>query len=245
MRAMPSQFLRAVPIALLLLLAAACPGPGPSSPAVTSPSSGCDAGSHADAGINGPAGCARVFLTSAAYGGNLGSAGGDALQKADQLCAAAAAQGHLSGVVFKAYLSDATTDAWDRLTYQGPYCATAPNGQVGALLYNDRIAWKANPLVQLATDERGQPLTESRVSYAFDCGLSSYSGDVSTNAFWFGSSSTGAKVSENCSGWSTDDANFCVGASRGTWGLFDVTPQLATYHVACLQKLRLLCFEVK
>lgn len=69
---------------------------------------------YADDGLPLPAFCGPkkvIFLTSARFDGNLGGLGG-----ADQKCETAATTAGLTGT-FKAWLSDSTTDAADRLTH--------------------------------------------------------------------------------------------------------------------------------
>jgi hypothetical protein len=91
-----------------------------------------------------------VFVTSTTHTGNLGGLAG-----ADQICQALADQAQLGGT-FKAWLSDSTTNARDRLTRaKVPYMRT-DNVQVAVDFTDLTDGGLAAPLL---VDERGLPLT--------------------------------------------------------------------------------------
>jgi hypothetical protein len=117
---------------------------------------------YADEGITLPAFCSKkiIFLTSQAYDGNLGGLAG-----ADAKCQSLAAAANLSGT-FKAWLSDSTTNASDRLTHNtGSYVRT--DGAVVAINWLDLI--DSNIKEPIICDENKECLTslDSSLQYVW------------------------------------------------------------------------------
>jgi hypothetical protein len=93
-----------------------------------------------------------IFVTSAAYDGNLKSqgAGSAGLAGADNLYATAAAAAVLGGT-WRAWISDGTTAAIDRIQDVGPWVSVAGDGVV----FNNKANLATNPLRELRYDENG------------------------------------------------------------------------------------------
>ena len=138
---------------------------------------------------------ALVFVTSIQGAGNLqlwpGSDGLLGLAAGDAICRNLAAEAHLpSPDSFVAWLSDATTDAVDRLSGDGPYrrldgfaIATTKAGLVGGPTFNS-----------IHVDE----------AFAYLAGL---------GASWTGTGTDGLATSSHCDSWTSGDP-----ADYGDWG---------------------------
>lgn len=96
-------------------------------------------------GSNGEAcvACKRIFVTNAQYDGNLGGLAG-----ADQKCSTAAQAAGLGGT-WKAWLSDANTNAIDRITANGPWYLRDNDSRV----FNNKANLMTNPLTPIRRDE--------------------------------------------------------------------------------------------
>lgn len=128
-------------------------------------------------GTNGEAcvACKRIFATNAQYPGNLGG-----LPGADQKCSTAAQAAGLGGT-WKAWLSDANTDAIDRITANGPWYLRDNETRV----FNNKANLMTNPLVSISRDENGN--------------------SVSAALAWTGTRVGGAR-STHCASWTSSAA---------------------------------------
>ncbi|HUJ58578.1 MAG TPA: hypothetical protein VLX92_08800 [Kofleriaceae bacterium] len=137
---------------LVLLALAACSGSPASHTGAgpdAAPSSHPDApAEHADAP---PASFARVFATHTVY---MGAFGG--LADGDQLCNSAAETAGLGGT-WKAWLSDSTSNAIDRLADVGPWYLVDEATEVFA----GKAALVESPLVAIDHDEYGHAIAQS------------------------------------------------------------------------------------
>jgi hypothetical protein len=133
----------------------------------------------------------RVFLTSAAYAGNLGGLAG-----ADALCMNAAKAANKGGT-WKAFLSSPTEDAISRMADVGPWHQELRDGSM-VKTFNNKANLTTSPLTTLYVDEQG--------------GGASFS----PGTYWSGTQQTGLKGTETCTGW-TSSASSQRG-SRGTGG---------------------------
>jgi hypothetical protein len=127
-----------------------------------------------------PGGAMRLFVTSASYSGNLSSLRGTSaagLQAGDALCNNAA-QGAVLGGTWKAWLSDSTENAIDRIADLGPWYRID-----GKKVFNNRANLQTTPLATLSVDERGETL---------DWGET-----------WTGTGATGTSSGHTCDSWST------------------------------------------
>ena len=136
----------------------------------------------------------RVFVTSTAYSGALGG-----LQSADAQCQSRAIAHGLSGV-FHAWLSDATTSAYDRIADVGPWY-TASN----------ELAFATK------TDLRGAPRSPLLDE------LGGYPEVSGAKGAWSGSDAAGVASGRDCDGWTnaTATAQGTTGTALGsdaTWG---------------------------
>ncbi len=134
----------------------------------------------------------RIFVTSGAFSGALGS-----VSAADAHCQDAARVLASTGV-FRAWLSDSTADAYDRMAGAGPWYTTG-----------DEVAFA------LKTDMRGAPSAEL---------LDEYAGHLADGVgTWSGSDSDGIATGQDCNGWTnaTSAALATTGDAAGStarWG---------------------------
>jgi hypothetical protein len=107
----------------------------------------------------GSANFKRVFVTSTAYTGNLAAAGGkiDGLEGADALCNTAAAAASLGGT-WKAWVSDGTNRAADRITGAGPW-KKLDSGRT--TVFNNKANLSTLPLAPIDYNENGQSVGSS------------------------------------------------------------------------------------
>ncbi len=108
-----------------------------------------DAG--ADVG-DAPAPAKRVFVTSQSFNGDLRTAGGmrTGIESADAICQLYAEAGALGGT-WIAWISDASTDAIDRVPGEGPW-----KNLLGIEVFRNRASLQvSSPLASLAYDEQG------------------------------------------------------------------------------------------
>jgi hypothetical protein len=114
-----------------------------------------------------------VFVTRSVYDANMGGLAG-----ADQRCRSSAAAAKLPGA-YRAWLSDATTDAKDRVPDLGPWLEVGTN----KVLFATRASFEGFPEAPLLRDEYG---------------------DVAPERWWTGTSSNGIKHPQTCLSWSTN-----------------------------------------
>jgi hypothetical protein len=133
-----------------------------------------------------------VFVTSNSYTGALGGLAG-----ADAKCQSSATSQGLSGS-FRAYLSDAASNAYDRVPGAGPWYTT-----------DDQLAFASK------ADLRGAPKAALLDEYA------GYPVRVGNAGAWSGSDSGGVATGQDCDGWTrlTADAAGTTGtAVDASWG---------------------------
>ena len=148
-----------------------------------------------------------MFVTSVEYSGALGS-----VTAADADCQQLADTRGLSGV-FRAWISDGTTDAFDRMA-DGPWYTTK-----GALAFGAKSDLRGAPQADLL-DETG----------AFPIG-----------AVWSGSDSAGAFAGDDCGGWTKATAD--ATAMTGTGLRSDTAWGGGHAHGRCDGKASLVCFQ--
>jgi hypothetical protein len=151
---------------------------------------------------------ARVFVTSTTYSGALGGAEG-----ADAECMRRAVTSGLSGQ-FRAWLSDASTGAFDRTADAGPWYTT-----------NDALAFVSK------ADLRGAPRSEL---------LDEYGGYPARAGGWSGSDAAGIATGDDCDGWTNaasdrtgSTGTLALGAAWGGGGA----------PLSCDVKAPLICFQ--
>lgn len=156
----------------------------------------------------------RLFVTSTKYPGNLGG-----LTGADQKCLTAAQAANLGGS-WKAWLSDSSNDALDRITDVGPWYVREQSGIQSflRLVFNNKANLATTPIGSLTYDERGV--------------------SNSNDFFWTGTLTGGVKSAQTCVNWTssmmTDSAG--VGSGSGTgW------TQQGTF--GCATPRSILCIE--
>lgn len=132
---------------IVLLLAGACGG-----------SSGGSGSSDAPIGPS----VKVVFITSSTFDGDLATRGGQTsgLAGADALCANAGEAANL-GRSFKAWLSDETTNAIDRIADVGPWHFATSDGSTGPIAFNNKANLGTIPLAALDITEQGMMLATS------------------------------------------------------------------------------------
>jgi len=163
----------------------------------------------------------RVFVTSKSYSGALNGPTG-----ADAICGGAAGYAGLAGS-WKAWISDTTVDAIDRIADVGPWYLVDRT----TLVFSNKAAIVALPLHAIDVDETG-----ARV--AADAG-------ISASLVWTGTDETGHRSTRTIS------ANLCLGWSNGSFsqsgevGTLSKTDRDWTggYLEECRTTHRLYCFE--
>jgi hypothetical protein len=130
---------------------------------------GSDAGTDAADAAGGPKG---IFVTRSTYFPDFGS-----VSKADFRCQTSAGAQQLPGT-WKAWMSDSTKDAADRITSDGPWIAVV----TGVLLFQNKAALRGFPLAALATDELGKPAPDR---------------------WWTGTLANGLRSPSTCLDWTT------------------------------------------
>jgi hypothetical protein len=116
--------------------------------------------SSSSGGGGGPmSGPKRIFITKTEYNGNLAEAGNAAtgIEGGDNLCKLAAEAAVLGGT-WKAWLSDANTDAIDRLDDVGPWY-TVDRSEI---IFNNKANIITGPLAAVGLNENGESLGLNR-----------------------------------------------------------------------------------
>lgn len=140
-----------------------------------------DAGSSGDASASGdadadagvpPTGPSYVFVTRAEYNANMGS-----LAAADLRCESSAHAAGLTGT-YRAWLSDANTDAKDRIEGQGPWLERGTD----AVMFPTRASLTGFPDGPLARDEYG---------------------DEAPDRWWTGTLANGLRDEDTCESWTS------------------------------------------
>ena len=153
-----------------------------------------------------------VFITSTTYSGALGS-----LAAADGFCQASASEHGITGN-FRAWLSDSTANAYDRIADVGPWTTTA-----GDVAFQSKAELRGAPHTPLL-DESGE--TPS---------------GLAAGGSWSGSDLNGEAVGADCNGWTAaaEELGGATGSATGSGGGWggQGNPQ----H--CNQKAPLICFQ--
>jgi hypothetical protein len=151
----------------------------------------------------------RIFVTSTLYTGNLGG-----LDGADTKCSDAADTATLGGT-WKAWLSDSTTDAIDRIADAGPWYLVDKT----TLIFNNKANLMTGPLATIGQTEDG-----------------TYVGGV---AVWTGTSTGGLGSTDHCTDWTIGDMS-----SMGTSGSSDSSSFWTDDSTTvCSQMQSLYCLE--
>lgn len=170
----------------------------------------------------------RVFVTSTAGAGSLaawpGSQAATGILGGDNICKArAAAAGLANPTMFKAWLSDASTNAIDHLTSDGPW-VLANGVQVAG---NKSELVSGNLFTSIILDEFGAQSAQPALLDIFA---------------WTGTDAAGRNSTYNCSNWNTtlSTASGDVGtlvAADASWS------QFIPFRQACNGHAHLYCFE--
>lgn len=190
-----------------------CKGGAHSGPDGGTECTGCAANQACTA--NGCVNAKRIFFTKTEYSGNLGG-----LTGADQKCATAAAAIGLGGV-WKAWLSDSTTDALDRIAEVGPWYKITPNG-LGDKVFNNKAGLATIPLAYVDRNETGT--TFSTTGYA-----------------WTGTTVGGVKsAGYHCQDWTSSGSDYgrygFVGANNAGWTNFSTDPCNRPRSIYCIEQ---------
>lgn len=161
----------------------------------------------------------RVFVTKTSYQGDLRTAGAgtSGIDGADRLCALAATAGSLGGT-WKAWISDESTNAIDRISDVGPWFLS--NRVTKA--FNNKANLATSPLVAINQDEDGSTI-----------GFQDF--------VWTGTSAGGnRKTGDNCSSWASSSSS--VSGLKGDTVNAD-SSWTAWGGDACHASARLFCIE--
>jgi len=155
-----------------------------------------------------------VFVTSTTYSGALGS-----LDAADLHCQSAASAAGLPGR-YRAWLSDGTSSAAERITNEGPWYTTG-----GDLAFESRLALvEGAPSADLLSENGGNVL------------------GAGASGPWTGTTTGGAATGQDCDGWTnaSADVSATLGSAKSAdpqWGGGELT-------LPCNAKAPLICVEV-
>ncbi len=146
-------------------------------------------------GAGGTPAIKHIFLSSTTYNGNLGG-----LTGADQKCAALAAGGTGLGTSWKAWLSDSTTNAIDRISDVGPWYLVDGTTKV----FNNKANLQTVPLAAINQTELGATPGEGNFA----------------KTVWTNTDLGGAKISavsaNTCTNWT--DSTAATTIPTGNWG---------------------------
>jgi len=160
-----------------------------------------------------------IFITSLSYDGDLKSAGGGStgLEGADKICANHAAGGALGGT-WKAWLSDSTTNAIDRINDVGPWYLVGTD----TVVFNNKANLATVPLIYIYISELG------------------IAPPLYTNA-WTGTLTGGTKSTDLCADWTNNTLS--VRGLRGyvylvttNWTQSASPTCNSTEHLYCIQQ---------
>jgi hypothetical protein len=207
---------RAVSLSLIVCMFGACTDQGSNCPdsGLGDGGNSCP-GDGTDASSDGGA-VKRIFVTSAAYNGDLRTAGNAAtgLQGGDFLCNQAA-QAALLGGTWVAWLSDETHDAIDRINDVGPWFLV--DGQTR--VFNNKANLTTTPLASINQDETGVEVLPI------------------TPYVWTGTQNGGRVSSQlHCENW-TGGFEGRIGFFRGaTWTSHDTNNCVFNQRLFCLEQ---------
>ncbi len=203
------------------LVAAACGGTKNNNnnngdPDLSEPEQSVDMASAQSADLTTTSSKKRLFVTKASYTGNLGGLSG-----ADAKCSAAATTAGLGGA-WKAWISDGTTSAKDRLTDVGPWYDAKGLTE----LFANKAALTGSPAAFVRMYEDGSEFdsTSDRL-------------DV-----WTGTNADGTTANSHCQTWTYDtDNSEAAGSgcdnSLAEWSACSPAP------LSCDSHAHLYCFE--
>lgn len=172
-----------------------------------------------------PAGAKRVFLTSQEYEGDMTAptAAPNGLRGADEICGLHASMAGLGGQ-WRAWLSDANTDAIDRIPDVGPWYLP---GQCDPLFDSKASITFAGPESAFNVDEDGQVIHQAQAS------------------FWSGTTRFGRSNGFHCDNW-TSDSFIGLEGGRGSpyfdwdhqsyWTDFVTGPCNQAHSLLCLER---------
>jgi hypothetical protein len=151
----------------------------------------------------------RIFVTATNYQGSLGGLSG-----ADSKCTTAATAATLGGT-WKAWLSDGTTNAIDRIADVGPWYLVDKT----TLIFNNKANLQTGPLDTIGQTEQGT--------------------NVGGVAVWSGTSTGGTHSGSTCTNWTTSSLSVygTSGSSDSSQFWTDVS------DTACSQMQSLYCLE--
>lgn len=182
---------------------------------------GGGAGGSGGAGGGGALDYKRVFVTNATYDGDLAAAGGktNGLEGGDALCNTAATAAALGGT-WKAWLSDGTTRALDRITGNGPW-KKLDSGRT--VVFNNKANLSTLPMARIDFNENGVSVLSAGTS----------------EPVWTGTVTGGAAAANTCTGW-TEGVT-----ALGSYGDASDTNQWTGWTSGgCSNPHRLYCFEL-
>ncbi|MDC0747402.1 hypothetical protein [Polyangium mundeleinium] len=185
---------------------------------------GGGAGGSGGAGGGGPmTGPKRIFITKTTYNGNLAKAGNAAtgIAGGDNLCKLAADAANLGGT-WKAWLSDANTNAIDRLTEVGPWHTI----DLSKVIFNNKSNIITGPLTSIGYDENGDTLGGEYGAWTGTMNDGKKDPEYVTDCVnWTNGTNTGE-------GWtglgSSDNANH--------WTEYYLKPCQSLYHLYCFEQ---------
>ncbi len=153
-------------------------------------------------------GSKRIFVTAASYSGNLGGLAG-----ADQKCNLAA-QAETLGGGWKAWLSDSTTNAIDRIQDVGPWTLV---GQT--IIFKNKANLTTIPVHSVDITEQGKVVSSANV--------------------WTGTQSGGQGTNGTCQGWTYSNSSY-YGTAGSVLQISEWTSSVAS---SCSEENHLYCIE--
>jgi hypothetical protein len=218
-------------LAAAVVLAAGCSAPAVCVPGASSSCTCADGGSGTETcqadktpgactcgggtGGGSTSGDHYVFITTAIYRGNLGGLSG-----ADTICTSAAQAGGLGGS-WKAWLSDGTTNAIDRINDVGPWYLVGTSTKV----FTDKANLMTQPLVEIRTTEKGMPVPVNGNHLVLS---------------WTATQTGGTHGTSHCLSWTSQSFN-----DNGAYGLATPANEWtdASATIGCNQLLHLYCLQ--
>jgi hypothetical protein len=174
-------------------------------------------------GGGGGGGNKIVFITSATYSGDLATVAGqtNGLAAADRLCTTAAMAAGL-GPAWRAWLSDASTNAIDRIADAGPWFL-----RDGTRVFNNKANLATTALAPININENGAHVQRWDGS--------------NTHYVWTGTQIGGVRTNLTCSDWSSTAGMGSVGEldSAEQWtgnGQLDCVGITYLMHLYCLEQ---------
>jgi len=157
----------------------------------------------------------RIFLTSVRHpAATLGGVTG-----ADAKCQTAAQGANLGGT-WKAWLSDATTNAIDRIAEVGPWLTLEGPGRPSQIAFNNKANLATQPFVDIEVTEQGMAVI----------GL--------PELVWTGTATGGMRTTLVCTSWSMNVGAGTVGDANDAadWTNYRSEPCTASARLYCLEQ---------